>query len=173
MAQNARPDADIQVGGWSSTGANLFSVLDESSANDADYISSTSSTPLPTDGLVTLSNVTDPVSSSGHKIWARCKGSTAAGSITVKLHQGNPLGAGTPIATLTIASLTTSFADYSATLSAGEANAITDYSDLYMEFIPGASFNTIYISQAWFECPDAPLPAQPPYRRVTRFFRRR
>ncbi|MCC7229247.1 MAG: hypothetical protein IT203_02570 [Fimbriimonadaceae bacterium] len=172
MAQNARPDADIQVGGWSSTGANLFSVLDESSANDADYISQAGTSPSP-DGVVTLSNVTDPVSSSGHKIWARCKGSTAAGTVTVILYQGNPTGAGSPIATLTTATLSTSFADYSYTLSAGEANAISNYNDLYLEFESGSSFNTVSCSQAWFECPDAPLPAQPPYRRVTRFFRRR
>jgi len=172
MAQNARPDADIQVGGWSSTGANLFSVLDESSANDADYISQAGTSFSP-DGVVTLSNVTDPVSSSGHKIWARCKGSTAAGTVVVNLYQGDPTAGGTLVATLTTTTLTTSFADYSYTLSAGEANAISNYNSLYLEFFSGADFNTVYCSQAWFECPDAPLPAQPPYRRMTRFFRRR
>lgn len=155
MAQNARPDADVQVGGWSSTGANLFSVLDESSANDADYISQAGTSFSP-DGVVTLSNVTDPSLSTGHKIWARCKGSTAAGTVVVTLYQGNPTGAGSPIAVLTTTTLTTGFVDYSYTLSAGEANAITDYTDLYLEFFSGASFNTVYVSQAWFEVPDVP-----------------
>jgi len=49
----ARPDADVSLGGWTTdTGGttNLFAVLDESTANDADYIKS--SGPIPSNDTV-------------------------------------------------------------------------------------------------------------------------
>lgn len=142
MAQNLRPDADITTD-W--TTAPLWSKIDEVSADDLDFISSSTSGHV---AEVTLTNGTDPSSSTGHIIYWRRRGT--ATSLVVTLYQGATLIATAPTDTGPGAV----YADTSYTLSGGEADAITDYADLRIRFTLGAAVNT-RVSQSLFEIPDA------------------
>jgi hypothetical protein len=132
LAQIAAPTSDAAVGSWQTTGANLFSVLDEYPANDADYIFTfTKLSPC----RIKLGTLTDPVSSTGHKMYYRIKGDGSA-TMTVKLYTGgsSTVGTGTLVKTWTHAPAPSGLTDYEQTLSGGEADAITDYANLYLEF---------------------------------------
>lgn len=140
MAQFARPDSDIVIGSWTEddgTTDALFGEIDEATRDDADFdmsedLSAAGDTTVFACGL---SNVTDPETGSSHTIRvALRKQGTAQMDATVELRQGyTGEGAqGTLIATLTQSALTTSFAEYTYTLSTAEADAITDYTDLQL-----------------------------------------
>jgi hypothetical protein len=139
--QLARPDADITDGAWLNevgSATNLFASIDETSASDADYITNSTGTNA---GFIGLSNITDPAVSTGHIMRWRAKNDLSA-AITLRLKVG-----GTNIATQA-PSITSSFANYSYTLSGAEADNITDYNDLRIEFMSGVSG----VSQvSWFE----------------------
>jgi hypothetical protein len=145
MAQFARPSADTnnpgsftdQAGGSTS----IFATIDETVASDADYIRSTTD---PANGVYVtkLTSVTDPLSSTGHTLRARMGTDVASGGnqidATVQLRQGyvNESTLGTLIATLTQTNIVAgSFTTYSYTLSGAEADAITDYTNLYLRVI--------------------------------------
>lgn len=144
MAQFGRPSADTyntdlytdQGGG----GTNIYTTIDETSASDADYIRS----PLgPTsDVYVTaLTTLEDPVSSTGHTVrWRYGKDASGGATVnlTVELRQGyvNEGTPGTLIATcLSAGAVPDTFTDGSYTLSAGEADAITNYGSLFLRFV--------------------------------------
>lgn len=145
MAQFGRPSADTnnpdsyttQAGG----STNLFQTIDETSASDTDYIRTV--TDPTNDVYVTkLSSITDPVSSSGHVLRVRAGTDQASGGnqidLVAELRQGyvNEGSQGTLIATLTQNNVTAGgFTTYSATLSGAEADAITDYADLYVRIV--------------------------------------
>jgi hypothetical protein len=125
MAQLLRPDADVTDGAWvPSTGADLYATLDETSADDGDFILTASFSTCE----VSLQSGSDPSSSANHIVRYRAKGNGAV-DLIVKLIQNT-----TVIATWTESVAAASFTDYSHTLSAGEANAITDYTDLRLRF---------------------------------------
>lgn len=155
MAQYARPNADGAAKNWTpSTGTAHWSLIDESVTDDTDYISVTTGALASPDETMSLSSVTDPVASSGHIIRLRGKNSSGASAVTIRLYQGDPNGSGTQIAASTIA-FSTSFADYSYTLSGAEADAITDYTTLWFSIDKAISKGvTQTISQAYFEVPD-------------------
>jgi len=119
----------------------LWAEIDETiaAANDADYIKS--ATPPGTNVYVTeLTNGTDPVSSVNHVIEYRRRRqptSGAARSATVELRQGyvSEGAQGTLIATLTDATVPDAFANTSYTLSGAEADAITDYTSLFLRIV--------------------------------------
>lgn len=72
--QYARPASDIAAGGWlPSTGVDLYAMLDETVADDADYIYSPEN-PIAQQFEVKLSAITDPQSSANHtvriRLWA-------------------------------------------------------------------------------------------------------
>ena len=120
-----RPNADTSAGSWSaSSGAVLYSMIDEASADDADYISATTATTT----KIKFETSTDPADNSNHSLRIRAR--STSGSLTVKLVQGDP-------AETTIVSwaptLTSSFASYQYDLSTAEASVITDYSALYLK----------------------------------------
>lgn len=151
--RKVRPVSDYQASVWTpNSGSGLWQVLNDTPDDDATYISrSTGFSASPDDGCK-LGWQTDPNTSSGHKIGVRAKysGGSSTGCI-VNLYEGVPGGGGTLRAQLS-ATLTTSFATYEYTLSAAEANAITDYSNLYLEFGTAAGAGTTtYRSEAWFE----------------------
>ena len=98
-------------------------MLDETTANDADYITTVSASTCE----VALGSITDPAVSTGHIV--RYRLSADAGGITVRLRQGT-----TTIATWTHAPAPASLTLYEQTLSAGEANAITNYAALKLQF---------------------------------------
>lgn len=139
-AQKVQPTADSVDGNWlneSGSNVNLYASIDEATAVDTDYITSESA---PANSAVRLKvgKLFDPLSSTGHIIhWRPGKDSTGGHQIDMKvtLYQGggNVLGAGTQIAQFTrtnVDALTT----YDETLSAAQADAITNYGDLYLEF---------------------------------------
>ena len=142
MAQFARPDTDTnnvdaytdQAGG----STNLYATIDETVAADADYIRTV---PDPSSDVIVfrLSDVTDPVSSSNHVLRVRAGTDQASGgnaiNLTAQLRQGyvNEGTPGTLIATLTQSPISDgSFTTYSLTLSGAEADAITDYTALFL-----------------------------------------
>jgi hypothetical protein len=122
-----RPNADTTVGAWTpSTGSTLFGVIDETTPDDADYITASTNTT----GKVKVEVSTDPADNTNHSVSIRAR--ATSGTLTVSLVQGHPsetlIKAWTP-------SLTASFAAYVLTMSSGEAAGITDYSDLYLKFV--------------------------------------
>ncbi len=132
IAQVAAPASDGTLGSWQSTGANLFSSIDEYPANDSDYISTFTKNSR---CRIKLASMSDPNSSTGHKMYYRIKGDGSA-NIVVRLYSGgtSSVGTGTLIKTWTHSPAPASFTDYDQTLSGGEADAITDYANLYLEF---------------------------------------
>ena len=122
------PDSDVSTGSWSSTGANLYSVIDEETASDADYISTTALSTCE----VGLTNPVDPVSSTGHVLKYRLYGDGAT-DITVSVRQG----ASTEIAAWTETNVPAAWTDYQHTLNGTQTDNITDYTDLRVRFVAG------------------------------------
>lgn len=144
MTQTAVPTTDTTRTAWTTDSGgttNLFQQIDETvaAANDADY--DKSATPPGTNVYVTkLSSVTDPVSSVSHTIEVRCRKQPTGGAtrtLTVELRQGyvNEGSQGTLIATLTDSAVADSFTTRTYTLTGAEADAITNYGDLYLRFV--------------------------------------
>jgi hypothetical protein len=120
----AFPIADVSKGSWTaSTGSDLFAMLDEPTANDADYIAATSATVCE----IRLAPVIDPLTSIGQAVKLRAR-STQGSTLIARLKQGS-----TTIATLNQSGVSGSWTDYSLVLSAAECNAITDYTNLRVE----------------------------------------
>lgn len=118
------PISDVSAGAWTpSAGSDLYAMLDESTYSDADYIVST--TPSTCEMRVTVG--TDPLSSTGHILRYRLLAGT--GTISAYLKQGS-----TTIASYGPHTLTGSAQDFAQTLTGGEADSITDYSDLRVVF---------------------------------------
>src|SRR5688572_28400292 len=107
MAQFGRPSADTSRGTWVDQAdgtTNIYTTIDESSASDADYIKSVSA-PANAPYATKLTNLEDPVSSSGHVLRCRMAKDAAGGAqidATVQLRQGytNEGSPGTLIATI-------------------------------------------------------------------------
>ncbi len=124
-AQFLRPIADIANSGWTpSTGSNLFSCIGEAVRNDSTYISATAPGAICEVLLGTSSG--DPLSSINHL--PRIVMSAGSGGIILRLKQG-----ATIIKAWTYASLAGSDTLYEPTLTSGEIDAISDYTDLRLE----------------------------------------
>ena len=144
MPQFGRPSADTnnpdaytdQAGG----SVNLYATIDEATEDDADFIRTVAS-PSSDVYVTKLSNVTDPVSSTGHIMRMATSvdlASQEAIDFTQQLRQGyvNEGSPGTLIASQTRSGVTSTAWTVSAyTLSAAEADAITDYTSLYYRFL--------------------------------------
>lgn len=136
--QVARPSSDQSIGNWEDEGGattDLYQSIDEETASDSDYIQSEIN-PSTSSCQVTLQNLTDPESSSGHIVRYRYRkdNDNSTIDITVRLKQG-----GTTIASQTHNGVSTTWTDGSFTLTGGEADNITDYTDLRIEFEADAS----------------------------------
>lgn len=136
MAQFARPSADTVRTAWTDQAGGtttIYTTIDEVSASDADYIK-TSAPPGANEFETLLTSVTDPVSSTGHVMRWRRRKQPASGSaqinLTVRLLQGT-----TQIKSVSDTDIPGSFTDTSATLSGGEADSISDYTNLRLEFV--------------------------------------
>lgn len=122
--QYARPTSDVTTGAWvSSLGGSLAAAIDETIADDADYISTTYGSVCE----VVYGSLADPGVSSGHKV--RYRIAADAGAIVVRLRQG-----ATTIASWTHDPAPTSLSTFEQTLSGAEADTITDYSALKLQF---------------------------------------
>lgn len=142
MAQFGRPSTDTTRDNWEEDDGgttDIFDQIDEVSADDADYIR-TGLAPTNDVYVTKLTTLEDPVSSSNHVVRYRY-GKDAAGGAqidqTVQLRQGyvNEGSPGTLIAELGHTDVAAFPVAGTFTLSAGEANSITDYTDLYLRFV--------------------------------------
>jgi diphthamide biosynthesis methyltransferase len=98
-------------------------MLDETTVSDTDYIVTTGASTCE----VALGSMSDPAVSTGHKV--RYRLSATSGGITVRLRQGT-----TTIATWTHAPAPSSLTTYEQTLTGGEADSITNYAALKLQF---------------------------------------
>lgn len=124
--QKLRPDADIMQGTWvpsSGSPFELWQMIDETSPDDSDYIYTDSNAECE----VSLNAGTDPGTNEGHVMRVRLAGNDAA-TIVVTLKQGG--SGGTTIATRTVTPAPSSPTTYEWPLTALEAAAITDYTNL-------------------------------------------
>jgi hypothetical protein len=155
MAQFARPDSDVSAGSWTAQGgpSSLYDCINEVTASDSDYCEEAGGT---TKFEVGLSNVSDPAIGTGHIVRWRWNtdGGGAREKATIRLRQG----ATTNIATMVLnQNIDRGWTDRSYTLTEAEANSITDYDDLRLDFTinqQGAGENC-WISWAELEIPDA------------------
>jgi hypothetical protein len=142
MAQFGRPSADTSIGGYKDQAdgvTNIYTAIDESVASDTDYIKSATA-PSNAPYATKLTTLEDPQSSTGHVVRFRYRKDTTGGAtigLTVQLRQGyvNEGTPGTLIATTTVADITNTWTDGTINLTGGEADAITDYTDLYLRFV--------------------------------------
>lgn len=162
--QYARPDEDVSKENWDDAAGGdndniLYDEINESSQNDANYSTSGALSLLDTTETweVGLSSVVDPQSSSNH-IVRYTYGKDASGgnviNLTVRLMQGS-----TQIASWTHNGIGTGFTLATQTLSAAEADSISNYSDLRLRFTATYSSGIIarsaQISWAELEVPPA------------------
>ena len=126
-AQFLRPISDVSNSGWTpSSGSDLFPMIGETTRNDATYISAVETGAWCEVLLGTSTG--DPLSSINHL--PRIVMSAGSGGIIVRLKQGATL-----IKEWTYSSLTGTDTLYEPTLTGGEIDSITDYTDLrlYLE----------------------------------------
>lgn len=153
MSQYLRPDSNISA--TNITGS--YADLDEVTANDSDYI--TASATADGEAVYGLTDVTDPVSSSGHTIRFRARKAYDGGyarNVECHLYQVWDY-----IADFAANDISDTFTDYSYTLSAAEADSISDYTGLRLIFVTTGSYGApksneraVYISWAEMEVPD-------------------
>lgn len=144
MAQFARPDADTYNGdGWTEDDGdttNMFQEIDETSPSDTDFVRSPV-TPTNDAVVFRLSDVTDPALSTGHIVRIRYSADQDAQEaidFVFELRQTyvNEGSQGTLINTRTVSDVTsTSWVTDSDTLSGAEADAITDYTALFIRIV--------------------------------------
>lgn len=134
VSQYARPDSTVSAtGNASTTSGDYYTVVDEVSPDDGDYFYSEAVAPYGFDVELGLSNLTDPLDGESHVLKARlAKLTSASATCNVYLYQG-----ATQIAAMSTPTLTLSPTTYTYTLSAAEANAITDYTDLTIRVVTG------------------------------------
>lgn len=144
MPQFARPDNDFNNPGlFTDQGGgsvDIFLTIDEVTPDDADFIRSPTS-PASAVYVARLSDVTDPVSSTGHIIRMRTSTDLAAQEVLdftqqLRMTYVSEASQGTLIASQArngVSSTTWTTSAY--TLSAAEADAITDYTALFFRFV--------------------------------------
>lgn len=153
MSQICVATADSSAGTWGV--APLFSKVDDGvTPNDTDLITSAAGGGSVCKlGVLKVTDGTNILYPEGgdYVITFRAKrGATTGASMTVKLYQATTL-----ISTSSAPTLTTSFADFTHTLSAAEALNITDYTDLYFTLTTtsGASYQ-VQVSNIYMTLPD-------------------
>ena len=144
MPQFARPDNDFNnPDGFTDQGGgavNIYQTIDEAGADDADFIRSVV-TPTSDVYVARLSDVTDPALSTGHIMRMRTSADQDAQEtidFTQQLRQGyvSEVTPGTLIASQARNGVTsTTWTTSTYTLSAAEADAITDYTALFYRFV--------------------------------------
>ena len=160
MVQFARPDADQAANSWTSTP--LWSKVDEGSDGGdtiaSDAVGNNTNT---TNADLRLTDVNDPLVATGHVIRARWASSdTDDMTPHGELWEGVP-DVGTQRASLDGAELvdaTEQTVTY--TLSAGEANSITNYTDLYLRLwgrgTGGGQDRSLVVEFCELEVPEPP-----------------
>jgi len=145
MAQYSVPDADLVDGNWvdqGSSNADLYADIAPGTpgsigaGDDATYAVSPSAPSDEACGFG-LSNIEDPVSSSGHIMrWRRQKNAAGGATInlTMQLREGyvDEGTQGTLINAYADNDIPDAYATQTDTLTGGEADSITDYTDLQL-----------------------------------------
>ena len=139
MQQYGRPSADPnnpgaftdQAGG----AVNIYLAGDEAAPSDADYVRSPVA-PASAVYVTKYSNLEDPVSSAGHIFRNRYAKSAAGGAqidATFQLRQGyvSEVTQGTLIVSRPFTNISETWTTDAYTLAGAEADAITNYSDLF------------------------------------------
>jgi hypothetical protein len=127
--QYARPASTVTIGTWTDQAGgttNIHTTLDETSADDADYVRSVLS-PAGAAYETALSSIPDPASSTTHVLRYRLRKEAAgnAMAVAVALMEG-----ATQRAAWTESDIGTAWATVERTLTGGEADSITNYADL-------------------------------------------
>lgn len=126
--QIVRPASDVSAGTWttdSGASTNLFSAIDESVVNDADYIQSSLTNVTDTEVKVRLGALQDPNTDGGHTIAFRYKKNASDGDVVnlrVRLYDSDGT---TLIAERTYNDIPAVETNASFTLTSGETNAIS------------------------------------------------
>ena len=162
MAQNATLDGTSDRGGWVNESAgtsNIHTSADTTSAG-SDFIQGEvgfDSAPVGP-AIFTLSDVTDPESTSDHKIiytaLATAGGFMGTPGLTIALFEGTTQRHSTTNNSVNTGSAT----QYTINLSTSEANSISDYSNLILRVTnAGAEMgDNIKVFNMYFQCGDAP-----------------
>ena len=161
MAQNATLDGTSDRGGWVNESAgtsNIHTSADTTSAG-SDFIQGEvgfDSAPVGP-AIFTLSDVTDPESTSDHKIiytaLATAGGFMGTPGLTIALFEGTTQRHSTTNNSVNTGSAT----QYTINLSTSEANSISDYTNLILRVTnAGAEMgDNIKIFNMYFQCGDA------------------
>lgn len=133
VAQKARPNSDVSGGDWKTDvgGTTLFGAIDESVPVDTDFIHSGAD---PSNDIceVALPAIPDPGTANGHKLRYRIvKKGEGTIDAEIQLRQGTT----TVIASWLHENLDAAVHQFERHLTAGQANAISDYGDLRLRFI--------------------------------------
>lgn len=142
MAQFARPNTDTTLGGYtdqSNGTTNIYTTIDEVTPDDGDYIRSALA-PSSAAYVTKLTSIEDPLTGTGHVVRYRYAKSAAGGAqidLTVQLRQGyvDEGTLGTLIKEWVETNITESWTTQERTLTAGEADSISDYENLYLRFV--------------------------------------
>lgn len=128
--QLARPSSDVAVGTWTTHSggtSNLYQVIDEAIADDADYVKSSVTSTTDTEAKFRIQALNDPLMSTGHIVRYRYSKSSSGGdtvNLRVRLYDSDGT---TVIATAQHNNIGSTWIDGSFTLSGAEADAITGY----------------------------------------------
>ncbi|MEX0786025.1 MAG: cohesin domain-containing protein, partial [Dehalococcoidia bacterium] len=153
-SQFARPSSDFATGGWGTTP--LWDKLDEAIPDDATTEIQSSNDPIADPFEVGLSAVLDPQSSANHAVRYRAtKTGDGTATLDAELYQGAAL-----IASDVQRTLTTAYQDFSFTLSSGEADLITNYSDLRVRITADSTAGTVVTNAlvTWIELEVPEIP---------------
>lgn len=163
MAQFARPIADFtNIGPYTASdgSTDLWSVIDETVASDADYVRSPSNPAGTERYAATLSSISDPAIHTGHIVRYRIRKNLAAGrgiDINVFLVDGDT---GVDVASWTHTNNSDVWTGYAQTLTTEQAALITNYGNLRFRFDPtstgGGQGREAWLSWAELEVPDPP-----------------
>ena len=164
MTQYKSPNGDVSDGSWTNAGGGQGALNSNCrrGTGASSYIISEESFGGTDTCRFRLQNGDDPYSSADHVVHYRAVAGVGFGSpvsLTIQIYDTS---ADTPlIVTETNSSVSTSsLTNYSFTLDADEANAITDYDDLEIVFIRGAGMmgDSMKVSEAWIQYPDGGTP---------------
>lgn len=163
MAQTVYPTSDITVGTWlnEAAGGTLWSHIDESVIDDADYIRAADCDQTLCE--VKFDTLTDPNASANHIISFRYRKQGAASNVDCNV---TVMCGGTTIATTAATNISTSWTTGTYTLSSSEADAITDYTDIRVRFAGGLSGGACvnaHLEVSWtsFAVPDPTITVTP------------
>ena len=156
MAQFARPNSDDNnSGSWSTTGSSLYSVVDETPANDSDYISV--SDDYMSGGALSctlgLGSVGDPGDHTSTSVVVRA-------TTDAWMEGYHTLGVTLKSGSSTIKSenfdASSSWTNHTMSLSTSQAASIGDYTDLsvIISATDNAGGATMKVSQVYFTCPE-------------------